>query len=177
MSNISLYDTDDEKNDITPSNFSDFGFCYISRDDFLSYRNERVKIYFDDNKIKYYYRNDLHLIKTELYTTNPLYLMDIDTNTTDTIYKICEKIINNFDWNQKYKKKKIFTFDTKKKIIKLLTHYYCTKKIGRMDLFCSEIQVLSAYEACKLFLLDDDKSKRKKDKKTKKRNCSTNSHR
>ena len=115
MSNISLFNTNDEKNDITPSNFSDFVFCYINKDNFLKYRNERVKVYFDDNKIKYCYRNDLHVIKTELYTTNPLYLMDIDADTTDMIYKICEKIINNYDWRQKYKRKKFLHLIQKRK--------------------------------------------------------------
>ena len=84
--NAPLYNTDDEENDVIPSEISDICISYINTKDFYYWRKSRVKILYIDSKnnrssYKYVNFDDIHSIRPDMCVEKTIYLTKTKNKT------------------------------------------------------------------------------------------------
>ena len=116
LSNVPLYDSDDYIKDIVPSQISGICTAFISRDDFITWKKPRVKIYLEDNNnfndiyFKYIDFNDIHVIRPDLYVKETLYLMKTDISSLEFVDELIEKLTAKEKNQIEFKKENYFYF-------------------------------------------------------------------
>lgn len=115
LSNIPIYDYENDSSSFVPLQISGIATCYISPLDFLNWENKRVKILFNDpieNTIveKYVDFEDIHKIHSDFYVKDTLMLARIEPETRKQIDKLENNIKNIISKRKKKKFKKRFHF-------------------------------------------------------------------
>lgn len=131
--------------------------------DFLNWNNKRIKILVND-EYKYIDFDDIHITKPDFYVLNTFVLAKTDSKTMEIVNKITEgameKLISMYEKDE-FKKENIYSLFKDKKIKKILAYvtyvyYHCAYETNHLFRI-HENQVFTAYDACKIFLMNQIK--------------------
>lgn len=167
LSNVPIYDHNDDNETFVPAEMSGLAQCYISPDDFLNWKNERIKIIYDDGETvpksdKYINFEDIHLIRKDFYVNDPLIvgkIKDKNLNIVDELEKNIQDTIEKRQ-NKKYKKdsiKSIFKENQIRDLIKNVTYAYayCEHSLDN-DFSIHRPQIYTALKASHKFFYKND---------------------
>ncbi|KAK8864795.1 hypothetical protein M9Y10_010320 [Tritrichomonas musculus] len=168
LSNVPIYDTEDDYTDLSPSETSGINISYIKSTEFLKWSQSRKEILFDQEfhhlAVKYVNYDDIHLIKPELYVKDTLSLANISQEKYQKILEIKPEIIEKIKEKDTFSKEKFRKWMVTQKvlddIIKYASYAYTfinSKNSNQFELH--EAQLLTVIEACNNLIVKNTNSK------------------
>ncbi|KAK8852979.1 hypothetical protein M9Y10_017976 [Tritrichomonas musculus] len=180
LSNIPLYDTENDNESFTPSKISGLGVCYIEQENFLNWKKSRIPIFFEDqtknNSLINHYVNyeDIHKVKIELYVSDQLTLAKAPQKTIEKVDKIFSRINEKIDKNGEKTEiviERHFQLKYAKFVEEWLSYvsyvYNFFQRERKRRFLVHKTQIYTAYQACKrlLKIFDNESFKDKDDKR------------
>lgn len=165
LSNVPLYDSENEENSLVPCQVSGISIGFVSSDDFLVFNRKRIPILFQDDSQngryfrKFVYFDDIHKMRPDLYTKNQISLAKVKNKTLKKVKqierKIKSKIVERKD--KELINDKIFSLFKSQKIknsLEYVAYAYSYSKYKEGQIFFAHTtQIYTAYEALKNFIL------------------------